>query len=371
VAKVDALNLCFQPVPASGTGIPSSTAVGAAFTPNILSGTRVLLAEDNELNQEVARELLIDAGCQVDIVADGAQAVKAVQEHLREFRYDFVLMDCQMPHLDGFQASTRIRELERELARSSGLQRIPIIALTANAIAGDRQRCLASGMDGYVTKPVDPDLLIDTVRSLLKSRPMAANSLAATSSPITVVSPAVTPVAATPVALHSTNSPDPAPAVSPAVAPSTAAPANTTPAALPPESSKAATDPQSPIDAQSLLRRCRGKAPLAERLLTQFEQQLSDQTRALRESLDKGDCAALARLAHSVKGAAANMSAARVSDAASELERLGLASEVDAVADSLDQLNERIRQCLEFLPAALEQVRRPVPQETVDSRGSA
>jgi len=107
----------------------------------------VLLAEDNDVNQEVARELLSDAGCQVDVVGDGAAAVRAVEQHLRVGgRYDVVLMDCQMPEMDGYEATRTIREQGRD---------IPIIAMTANALIGDRERCLEAGMDDYISKPVD------------------------------------------------------------------------------------------------------------------------------------------------------------------------------------------------------------------------
>ncbi|HYF14059.1 MAG TPA: ATP-binding protein [Phycisphaerales bacterium] len=110
----------------------------------------VLLAEDNEINQLIVKEMLARAGIGCEIATDGRAAVRAVTERA----FDAVLMDCQMPEMDGFEAAEEIRRLEAAglVKRRGG--RIPIIALTANAVKGDRERCLAAGMDDYVPKPV-------------------------------------------------------------------------------------------------------------------------------------------------------------------------------------------------------------------------
>jgi two-component system sensor histidine kinase/response regulator len=106
----------------------------------------VLVAEDNVTNQKVVQLLLTRAGCRVDIAANGQEAVSA----LDLIDYDMVFMDCQMPVMDGFEATRLIREMERKRAR----RRTPIIALTANAMDGERERCLAASMDDYLAKPV-------------------------------------------------------------------------------------------------------------------------------------------------------------------------------------------------------------------------
>jgi len=108
---------------------------------------QVLLAEDNLVNQEVAIAMLENLGCRVRVAADGY----AVLEALAGRSYDLILMDCQMPNLDGYAATAAIRTREQE---QSGARRIPVIALTANAMEGDRERCLAAGMDDYLAKPL-------------------------------------------------------------------------------------------------------------------------------------------------------------------------------------------------------------------------
>ncbi len=109
-------------------------------------GLDILVVEDNETNREVAVATLENLGCKVEIATDGKDAVgKAVEKH-----YDLIFMDCQMPVMDGYQAATAIRGLEKQ---KSSQNHIPIIALTANALEGDRERCLAAGMDDYISKP--------------------------------------------------------------------------------------------------------------------------------------------------------------------------------------------------------------------------
>ena len=110
------------------------------------SGCKILLAEDNPVNQMVAREMLTMLKCQVDLVNNGQEALQAVCDK----SYDLVLMDCQMPILDGYEATRRIRQWE---AAQASAPHIPIVALTANAMAEDRAKCLAAGMDDYLSKP--------------------------------------------------------------------------------------------------------------------------------------------------------------------------------------------------------------------------
>ena len=130
-----------------------------------LAGMRVLLAEDNPVNQKVGRKLLERLGCRVETALNGHEALVALEQSA----YDVVLMDCQMPELDGYEATREIRERERAAGRGS---RIPIVAMTANAMSGDRDACLAAGMDDYLSKPVKPDELMRTLERW-RSRPQA------------------------------------------------------------------------------------------------------------------------------------------------------------------------------------------------------
>jgi two-component system sensor histidine kinase/response regulator len=127
-----------------------------AREPPPFSGRHVLVAEDNPVNQKVASALLARLGCRVEVAANGAEAVQKV----RQFAYDLVLMDCQMPEMDGFAATREIRRLD------GAASRIPIVALTAAAMPEDRERCFASGMDGYLSKPIRLEQLRDCLAGI-------------------------------------------------------------------------------------------------------------------------------------------------------------------------------------------------------------
>ncbi len=127
-----------------------------AFHPDRVTNLRILLAEDNPVNQRLASKLLEKRGHQVTVTATGRGAFQRVQQET----FDVVLMDVQMPDMDGLEATARIREWEQNLGR-----RTPIIALTAHSMKGDRDRCLAAGMDTYVTKPFDVARLIEVVET--------------------------------------------------------------------------------------------------------------------------------------------------------------------------------------------------------------
>ncbi len=139
-----------------------------------IAGARVLLVEDNELNQEVARELLQSAGLIVEVAENGAIAVDKILHAAHA--YDAVLMDMQMPVMDGLTATRKIRKL-------SQFSDLPIVAMTANAMAGDRDRCLEAGMNDHVAKPIDPDHLWAALARWIK--PDAARSAAVQSAPTT------------------------------------------------------------------------------------------------------------------------------------------------------------------------------------------
>jgi two-component system sensor histidine kinase/response regulator len=153
---------------------------------NRKSGVRLLLAEDNVINQKVAVRMLENLGYRADVVASGVEALEATAR----IEYSAVLMDCQMPDMDGFEATRAIREREAVFAKSAAMSdgrqhthRLPIIAMTANSMKGDRERCLEAGMDDYVSKPVKAQDLAQVLANLLlhrepphqdRSRPLSA-----------------------------------------------------------------------------------------------------------------------------------------------------------------------------------------------------
>jgi CheY-like chemotaxis protein len=142
------------------------------ITPAVVQKTtplRILLAEDNPVNQVVATRLLEKRGHKVVGVGNGREAVAAAENQ----NFDLALVDLQMPEMDGLQAVGLIRQHEE----GTGRRRLPIIALTAHAMRGDRERCLAAGMDGYITKPINRTELFSAIDSVLQSCQPAGASL--------------------------------------------------------------------------------------------------------------------------------------------------------------------------------------------------
>ncbi|MDO6446505.1 response regulator [Colwellia sp. 1_MG-2023] len=129
--------------------------------------TRLLLVEDNRVNQMVALSVLKNIGLQADVAVNGIDALKRIQEATKEKPYSVIIMDCQMPEMDGYQATRKIRAGE---AGSENIA-IPIIAMTANAMQGDKQKCLDAGMDDYLTKPIEPHKVLEKLTKWIVSSP--------------------------------------------------------------------------------------------------------------------------------------------------------------------------------------------------------
>jgi PAS domain S-box-containing protein len=254
-----------------------------------LDGLRVLLVEDNDINQQVARELMEGVGIAVHVADNGREAVERLEGAGEPVPYDVVLMDIQMPEMDGFQATARIRSEPR-------FARLPIVAMTAHATVEERQRCVDAGMVGHVSKPIDPAALYD---ALAHFRP------------------------------EGTTSPRP---------PATAGPS---PASLPAVEG---------LDAEQGLRRVAGNQPLYVRLLRQFLEGQADAAEKIRESLERRDRDGAVHLAHTVKGVAGNLAAGPVQAAAGALEK---ALRDGVAPARVEALRARLAEALERLSSAL------------------
>ncbi len=305
----------------------------AARTQELVSGLHVLLAEDNKVNQTLALITLEQMGHSVRIATNGREAIELYGQE----PFDVILMDLQMPDMDGFQAVAAIRESEQ-----GGNQRIPIIALTAHALKGDRERCLASGMTGYVSKPLDPELLARE---------------------ITLVTGGKVVVGVIPE--HAPSSQQPAEAapmdqvVESVSGPVTdliaeAAPAGELAARLEDIAEAAPAAPVS-VDRDAFLKRCANNWKLAQTLVGQFRETRGEMAANLEKAIEAGDGAAAARAAHAIKGVVAVFGAADMVATARRIEELGKAgqlAELKSVSASL------LADC-ETLVGVLERLQAP------------
>jgi CheY-like chemotaxis protein/HPt (histidine-containing phosphotransfer) domain-containing protein len=262
-----------------------------------LRGADILLVEDTELNQEVLRDLLEQSGLRVRLASNGEEALREVAAA----RPDCVLMDCQMPVMDGYEAS-------RHLRQDPQLQDLPIVALTANAMASDRERCLNAGMNDYVTKPVKRNELLAALARWVAEKPAVANDVANPSDP-----------------------------------PSTAAQ----------QPSQISLPALRGIDIQAGLNQVAGSQDLYLKILRKFrDQHVACFESDFRQARSAGNDEAVLRLAHTLKGVARMVGAFRLGDLAASLEqaaREGNHTAFDAhLADVLDEL-ARLMQSLDTL----------------------
>ncbi len=249
------------------------------------AGARVLLAEDNQINREVALELLHGAGLAADTAADGREALAKVQAH----DYDLILMDMQMPEMDGLEATRAIRALP-------GWESKPILAMSANAFSEDRQACTDAGMNDFIAKPVEPDQLYATLAQWLPPRSRGEEVQTVIASPVVDDG-----------GLHGLPA----------------------------------------VDGLDLMRGLSVVQNRANylRLLALFVDNHGDDPQGLQQMLDAGDLSGIQKLAHTLKGSAGNLGAMRVSEAADTLQ--------SAVRQTATRVEiERCTKCLidELLP---------------------
>jgi CheY-like chemotaxis protein/HPt (histidine-containing phosphotransfer) domain-containing protein len=233
---------------------------------------RILLAEDNIVNQQVAVGILKKLGLHADAVANGAEAVKA----LETLPYDLVLMDVQMPEMNGYEATRQIRDLQSLVQN----HQIPVIAMTANAMQGDREKCLKAGMNDYISKPVSPQSLAEVLETWLPKETAAATTE------------------------HSRGKSEHA-------------------------TSASNKEPKIPVfDRAGMLARLMDDEDLVKAVAESFLEDIPRQINALRSFLETGDIGSSERQAHNIKGAAANVGGEVLRVVAYEIEKTAKAGDL-------------------------------------------
>ena len=284
-----------------------------------IQGARVLLAEDNEINQQVAKEILEGAGLNVTLVNNGQEAVDAVTQN----NYDAVLMDVQMPVMDGYTATREIRNLKSEI------RNVPILAMTAHAMAGDEDKSLQAGMNGHVTKPIDPDRLFAALQKWVK------------------------PVAERTVVQKS---------------PARDAPADAD-QAVPKEDEL--PESLAGFDLAAGLARLMGNRRLYRKLLLDFGANYGGVTTEIREALAAGDFNQTHSLVHNLKGLAGNLAATDLQAAAVAMEKLVKGQAAETASDK--EMNQKLTDLDSALKQALDAVQTLGPRaakKTIESTGA-
>jgi CheY-like chemotaxis protein/HPt (histidine-containing phosphotransfer) domain-containing protein len=260
---------------------------------------RILLAEDNATNQMLAAALLEKEAHTVETVLNGKEALAALANR----SFDVVLMDVQMPEMDGFEATSRIREQGRATGKH-----IPIVAMTAHAMKGDRERCLAAGMDGYVSKPIQAAELYQALASVVPSVP---------------------------------------------------ADSSTEQDALDAGSKRSrANDPGGVLDRAALLARVGGREDRLRTIIKVFLDESSGLMTELQEAIASGDASRLKLAAHSLKGAVGLFGVSGVTEAALTLETMGKAGELAGASEAFNRLEEEMHR----LRYALANLLSPSPE---------
>ncbi|MDL1968901.1 MAG: response regulator [Deltaproteobacteria bacterium] len=263
----------------------------ASIYKNFLRGIRILVAEDNLTNQEIALAILEGAGIVVEIADNGKKAVEAVQKS----HFDAVLMDIQMPEMDGYEATRMIR-------KDSKFKSLPIIAMTAHAMKGDEEKCLEAGMDGYVSKPISQDRLFHTIWKSMKHQKKALYS----------------------------GEPEP-----PEPIDITVAQTEDLPERLP------------GINIQDALSALKIEKAVFKHILTGFLKNNKESANKIRDAFNRKDRESLVQLAHSLKGSAGNIGADKLYKVAHELETAG--REKAPTSALLETVETALNQVLESL----------------------
>ena len=250
---------------------------------------RILLVEDNIVNQKLAKIMLTKVGYQVDVANDGKEAVEKYTTSPEHF--DLILMDVQMPEMDGMEATAEIRKLETRNLKLKNhnsttelLNHVPIIAMTAHALKGDRERCIEAGMDDYVSKPIQPDKLLEAIKRHIS--------------------------ASTPGKPKATDS--------------------------------TASDEKDVFDRAELLERVGGDEELCVELLDTFVQDIPARLEELKQALADNDSTLLRQQAHAIKGASANIGAHALREVSFEVEKAGKDRKMDRALPLVGKLEREL-----------------------------
>jgi PAS domain S-box-containing protein len=264
-----------------------------------LRGAYLLLVEDNPVNQELALDILQDAGLRIDVADNGAVALDMVDKN----PYEGILMDCQMPVMDGFEATRKIRA-------DSRFTTLPILAMTANAMSGDREMCLAAGMNDHIGKPIDVDQLFSTLNRWIKFSPNRQ--------PLAGAEAANTGDAGTRTMLREHDLPD-----------------------IP------------CLDLPLAMRRMGDNAKLMRKLINRFVETQADAMTRIQTALDAGDMPTAMREAHSIKGLAGNIGATHLQTRASALELALKHQETEQIAPAFEAMAQALGIVIEQIGSAL------------------
>ena len=306
---------------------PAQTAVRkrmlGADAPTMKDGekAKILLAEDNPTNQKVAARLLEKLGYRVVVVEDGQAAV----DSLSTDDFDLVLMDIQMPRLDGIEATRMIRGEKTNVRNPL----IPIIALSAHAMKGDKEQCLAAGMDDYISKPVQPEVLSETVGRLLVERGTETNEKKKMSDSL----------------VRQKRSDD-------AKEKGNSASRTPTERASERASDRATKSGSAPVDVDRLLEACDQDVDLTGEVIALFLETSQSQREQIRAAVGVGDSERLEKAAHKLKGNLLTVAADVAAEAASRLEVMGRNAEMADAAGALAVLEARLDEVVNALRAA-------------------
>lgn len=259
-----------------------------------LSNVNMLLVEDNPVNQKMTVAMLKKAGFHVDIAENGKKAVEAVERK----NYDVIFMDIQMPEMDGFEATKTIRSIEKADKRNI------IIAMTAHAMPGDREKCIKAGMDDYIAKPIDPKELFDIIKKWIKPKIEGGETV------------------------HSNTA---------------------TKGDAQPEPQQKAGEDEPPVDMKKAMSRVGNDMTFFKEMVKEFINYIPEKLNLISDGIKAGDFDAIQKNAHNIKGAAGNLSAVRLHSLSLELENKGREKNISGAEDLVAELKREMERLKEFI----------------------